>query len=93
MVKDQYIAGGSRKLEPRFKRPFIVTETIPNDRYRIATVPGFEGASRGFNPVYSADRLKPWCDAAVLDDALDEPDETDSAEATINEDELNCFCY
>lgn len=69
VVKDQYIAGGSRKLEPRFKGPFVVTEVLPNDRYRVSTIPGFSG--RAFSTVYAADHMKRWCDTLDLEgDAL-----------------------
>lgn len=79
VAKDQYIPGGSRKLEPRFKGPFIVTEVLPYDRYRIETVPGFD-ARRRFTTVYSADRMKRWCDVADLGDVLSISEEDDNRE-------------
>lgn len=68
VVKDQYIAGGSRKLEPRFKGPYIVIEVLPNDRYRVATVPGLSG--RPFTTVYSVDHMKRWCGAVDLEEVI-----------------------
>lgn len=70
VVKDQYTPGSNRKLEPRFKGPFIVTKALPNDRYEIESVPGFEHSGKRFSTVYSADRMKRWCDVADLDDAV-----------------------
>lgn len=68
VAKDHYVTGGSRKLEPRFKGPFIVSKVCANDRYQITTVPGFDTPKK-FTTIYSADRIKRWCNLADLEDA------------------------
>lgn len=73
--KDQFVPGGSRKLEPRYKGPFIVTKVLCNDRYRIEDVPGAERAGRKFKTVYSADRMKRWCSLTDLENMDDDSDE------------------
>ena len=75
VVKDQFIPGGSRKLEPKFKGPWIITEILGNDRYRIGTIPGTEG--KQYSTVYSADRIKKWCALELLDELQDPENEED----------------
>ncbi|XP_053968882.1 uncharacterized protein K02A2.6-like [Anastrepha ludens] len=53
--------GSSRKLEPPYKGPFIITKVIGNDRYLIEDVPGSSRKQRHYSSIHAADKLKPWC--------------------------------
>ncbi|XP_037942349.1 uncharacterized protein K02A2.6-like [Teleopsis dalmanni] len=53
--------GTSRKLECRYKGPFVVTEVLDNDRYVIEDLPGSYRKQRHYKSIYASDLLKPWC--------------------------------
>ena len=45
MIKNIPSAGGSIKLEPKFKGPYRVKKILDNNRYVIEDVPGFQVSS------------------------------------------------
>ena len=65
--RDLTAMGHSRKLESRFKGPFMVKKILENDRYELQEVPGTRAARRMSTTVYSVDRIKRWCQLADLD--------------------------
>lgn len=56
-VTSEPTTGGSRKLLPKFKRPFRIRAVLPNDRYEVEDLR--EGSKR-LRTVVAADRIKPW---------------------------------
>lgn len=77
--KDQFQPGGSHKLEPRYKGPYVIAASLGNDRYKIESLP--EQTERRFSTVYSVDRIKPWCelpDLELMEDMLMETDNEQS---------------
>lgn len=64
--------GSSRKLEPPWKGPFIITKVLENDRYVVEDLPHSKRKQRHYCSVYASDGIKPWCtlppDAEIEDD-------------------------
>ena len=55
-------AGDSRKLKPRFKGPFKITEILSHDRYTVRNITGctYEGK-------YATEDIKPWVTFSSLE--------------------------
>lgn len=53
--------GESRKLEPKYRGPYIITKVLDMDRYIVADLPDCQRNQRHFESVYTSDKLKPWC--------------------------------
>lgn len=61
--------GESRKLEPRYRGPYIISKVLGNDRYLIEDIPGMQITKKKFCSVYTSDKIKRWCSSAPeLDD-------------------------
>lgn len=52
--------GINNKLKPSYKGPYIIASTLPNNRYVVQDIPGFNVTSRPYNSILSADKIKPW---------------------------------
>lgn len=75
--------GKSTKLMPSFEGPYKVIKVLPNDRYKVAPIAGFEGMRKKRKTTVAADRMKPWIHIAALDV------ECDSNEIDTNENEYD----
>ena len=51
--------GSSRKLEPPFKGPFIITKVLDHDRYVVEDLPSSRRTRSHYSSVYASDGLKP----------------------------------
>lgn len=79
--RDPQATGQSRKLEPRFKGPYIIQKVLGNDRYLLTDVPGVQLTQRRVSTVFAAERMKPWSINQAVegsdDDATQSEDSTD----------------
>lgn len=50
--------GKSKKLVPKFRRPFQITRVLDNDRYEVSSIRGH--SDRAYRNIFPADHLKPW---------------------------------
>lgn len=80
--RDLTAMGHSRKLEAKFKGPYLVKAVLGNERYELEDIPGLHGSSRARTTVYAADRIKRWCQLEDLE-GYDEAtfDETTGSES------------
>lgn len=50
--------GKSKKLAPKFRGPFKITQVLDKDRYVVSSIEGH--TNRKYENTYPADQLKPW---------------------------------
>jgi len=65
--------GSSKKLVHPFSGPMVVTEVLPNDRYKVSDMTGTKRSTRrtNYDRVVAVDRMKPWREQAMLSDDSD----------------------
>jgi len=73
---EPYSTGTSRKLEPHYKGPFLISKVLPHDRYLIEDIPHAQRTQRHYKSVYASDKMKPWCKIPPEDQ--DEDDDQDN---------------
>ncbi|KAL7731015.1 hypothetical protein ACLKA6_014236 [Drosophila palustris] len=79
---EPYSTGTSRKLEPHYKGPFLVSKVLPHDRYLIEDIPHAQRTQRHYKSVYASDKIKPWCKIPPEDpDEEDDQDDDDYDES------------
>lgn len=50
--------GGSRKMEFRFRGPYMINKVLNCDRYQITDTPTTQITQKAFNSVYTAENIK-----------------------------------
>ncbi|KAG8239424.1 hypothetical protein J437_LFUL018543, partial [Ladona fulva] len=78
--REAQASGVSRKLAPKYKGSYFITEVLPRDRYVLKDLPGAKRTQRSFNSIFSAGRMKPWCGTLEEGDEASQ-EETDEAGA------------
>ncbi|KAG8238794.1 hypothetical protein J437_LFUL017876 [Ladona fulva] len=78
--REAQASGVSRKLAPKYKGPYLITEVLPRDGYVLKDLPEAKPTQRPFNSFFSAYRMKPCCGTLEEGDVVSQ-DETDAAEA------------
>lgn len=53
--------GESRKLEPKYRGPYIVSKVLDKDRYLITDLEDIQRTQKPYVSVYTSDKMKPWC--------------------------------
>lgn len=77
--------GESRKLEPKYRGPYIIKRALDCDRYIVADLPDIQRNQRPFESVFSSEKIKHWC--TLGPEADDDNIEDDNSEDENNADE------
>lgn len=71
--------GESRKLQPKYKGPYVVKKALRFDRYVIEDVDGAQYTRRRYSTIAASDKMKPWCAVfPEVDDNYSSEDEVDT---------------
>lgn len=73
--------GESRKLEPKFRGPYVVKKVLPCDRYVVADLADIQRTQRPYESVVTTDKLKPWCSLGPEAEEEDNDDQDEQDEA------------
>lgn len=60
--------GNSRKLEPNYKGPYVITKVLDNDRYVVEDMPGAKRSQRAYKGIHSSENLKLYRTVVSSDD-------------------------
>ncbi|KAK9701228.1 RNase H-like domain found in reverse transcriptase [Popillia japonica] len=71
--KDHVATRQSRKLMPKYAWPYIITQVLPNDRYRVAHVPETQRTQRFYEEIVPVEAMKNYV-VETEDDASDTDD-------------------
>lgn len=52
--------GKSKKLEPRFKGPYVITKVLDHDRYVVEDMPGAKRSRVAYKGICPSDKMKPY---------------------------------
>ncbi|KAL1444018.1 hypothetical protein MTO96_030079 [Rhipicephalus appendiculatus] len=69
--------GESRKLKEKYKGPYIITEKLPNDRYRIRMLLSARRGRRTYSSIAPVDKLKRWGQDEIDSDGSDSDSDRD----------------
>lgn len=53
-----YNDGKSKKLEPKYQGPFVITKVLDNDRYVVEDMPGAKRSQKAYTGICSSEKLK-----------------------------------
>lgn len=67
--------GESKKLEPRYRGPYVVEKVLDRDRYVISDLEDIQRSQRPYCSVFSSDKMKPWCKLTPEEDDDDDDDD------------------
>lgn len=60
IVNTDVTPGINKKLLPKYRGPYEVKKVLPNDRYVIADVDGYQITGIPFEGVFESGRMRPW---------------------------------
>ena len=61
MIYNNVVTPGiNKKLLPKYKGPYVIKKVLPNDRYLIVDIPGFQLSQIPYNGVADPANMKPW---------------------------------
>lgn len=52
--------GVNKKLLPKFKGPYIIKKALPNDRYLLSDVEGYQITNRPFEGIFESGQMRFW---------------------------------
>jgi transposase InsO family protein len=81
---DSPATGESRKLERKYRGPYLVSKVIGNDRYLVVDVPGSQQTQKPFKSIYASDRMKPWCNLEGDEDGDSDEELTEDGQQSQN---------
>lgn len=58
--RDPPSTGHSRKLSEKYAGPYVVTQILPNDRYKVSDLPETQRTQRFYDRVVAVDSIKPY---------------------------------
>ena len=58
ILRNPEATGQSLKLAPKYKGPYIVTEVLPNDRYRVEDLPELQRTQKFYSGTVPPDKMK-----------------------------------
>lgn len=79
--------GESRKLEPKYRGPYIIKKVLDMDRFLVGDIENAPRTQKPFLSVFTSDKLKRWCSLGPDDDdnQAEEEDSDDEVEDGTNE--------
>lgn len=57
----------NKKLIPKYKGPYRIDKILPNDRFVIKDIDGFQVTQMPFDGVLDSSRIKPWLPSLEYD--------------------------
>lgn len=79
--------GEPRKLEPKYRGPYIIKKVLESDRYLVADLKDIQRNQRPYESVFASDKIKRWCTLGPeinADDIDDESTEEDDAQDEVS---------
>nr|CAI5838649.1 unnamed protein product [Callosobruchus analis] len=67
--------GESRKLAEKYRGPYIVTDVLPNDRYRIKDLPEIQRTQKLYKGVAAVDSTRRYCTLSNIEEESEEQSE------------------